>query len=42
MGVFNVRDYEIYHEFFKNIVKEENNDQNFLEKELKKLEKKPN
>ena len=42
MGVFNVRDYKIYHEFFKNLVKEENNDQNFLEKELKKLEKKPN
>ena len=28
--------------FSKNLVKEDNKDRNFLEKELKKLEKKPN
>ena len=39
MGVLKVQDQEIYHKFFKKLVKEENKDQIFLEKELKKLEK---
>ena len=38
MGVFKVRDQEIYHIFSKKDVKEENKDRNFPEKELKKLE----
>ena len=40
MGVFKVQFQEIYHKLKKkNVVKEENNDRNVLEKELKKLEK---
>ena len=34
--------YEITINFSKNLVKEENKDRNFLKKELRTLEKKPN